>query len=159
MTDIYINNIQQKIEVDDKLQYLIEEIVKVALSKENVSENTEVSIVLVDNDYIQQLNKHYRSVDSPTDVLSFAMQESICEQDYIEETGQEKLLGDIIISLERAKEQAAEYGHSFEREIGYLVVHGILHLLGYDHENHEEKEIMRKKEEEILKEFDLRRAD
>jgi len=160
MPEIYISNMQQKIEIDESLESLVAEIIKVALKKENTGENVEVSVVLVDNDYIQKLNKQYRSIDAPTDVLSFAMNESICEQDYIENEGQEQILGDIIISVERAKEQAAEFGHSFEREVGYLAVHGFLHLLGFDHESQEDKEIMRAKEEEILKEFDLsRRTD
>ena len=160
MPEINISNMQQKLEIGDKLESLIVEIIKVALKQEKANENVEVSIVLVDNDYIQKLNKQYRSIDAPTDVLSFAMNETICEQDYIESEDQEQLLGDIVISVERAKEQAAKFGHSFERELGYLAVHGLLHLLGFNHENQEEKEIMRKKEEQILKEFDLsRRAD
>lgn len=158
MPEVIISNLQQQFEVKEELKYLLNDIIKFALKQEEVCDKAEVSIVLVDNRYIQELNKEYRSIDAPTDVLSFAMRESVCEQDQIEDSDQEQLLGDIIISLERARGQAEEYGHSFEREVGYLAVHGLLHLLGYDHENNEEKETMRKKEEEILQQFDLTRG-
>lgn len=158
MPEVNICNMQEKFQVDQELEMLIKEIIEVALAHEKVGDNAEVSIVLADNDYIQALNKKYRFVDSPTDVLSFAMNEKVCEQDIVEYNDQEQLLGDIVISLERAKQQAEEYGHSLKREIGYLSVHGLLHLLGYNHETEEEKEIMRTKEEDILKMFNLTRG-
>ncbi len=108
-----------------------------------MSGDVEVSIVLVDDEYIQNLNKNYRSIDAPTDVLSFAMRESVDESDISFECEEEELLGDVVISLERARSQAEEYGHSIEREIGFLVTHGILHLLGYDHETESERAVMR----------------
>ncbi|MCL4318667.1 MAG: rRNA maturation RNase YbeY [Firmicutes bacterium] len=112
-------------------------------------EEAELSIVLSDDSAIRKLNKTYRGVDRATDVLSFSQREG--------EDGDSDLavLGDIVISLDRAHEQAREYGHSFEREMGFLVVHGILHLLGWDHEKADEEAVMMAKTEEILKEIGL----
>ena len=158
MANVIVSNLQEKIDVTQGLKELITKAVNIALSTEDVSENVEVSIALVDDDYIQELNKQYRSLDAPTDVLSFAMRETVAEEDASFEFQEEELLGDVIVSLERAKVQAVEYGHSFEREAGFLVVHGILHLLGYDHGVNEEKTVMRQKEEKILKTIDLTRG-
>jgi probable rRNA maturation factor len=141
------------------LEQLLTDILKFALAREQVPQDAEVSVVLVDDAYIRELNRQYRAKDTHTDVLSFAMRESVPEEEAIEgDPGAEQLLGDIVISVERAREQAEEYGHSFERELGYLAVHGVLHLLGYDHEKEEDRKIMRQKEEEILKAFDLTRG-
>ena len=107
-------------------------------------DNAEVSVVLVENDEIRELNKKYRKLDEPTDVLSFPLDN--------------KLLGDIIISVERAEEQAKKYGHSKKREMCYLFVHGLLHLFGYEHKNKSDKNQMRKKEERILTAFDISRG-
>lgn len=109
---------------------------------------TEVSVVLADDEYIHQLNHQYRGKDCPTDVLSFALNEG--EEPEIIDGPEVVLLGDIIISLETATRQAEEYGHSLERELAYLTVHGILHLLGYDHMLEDEKKEMRQEEEYIL---------
>ena len=109
---------------------------------------TEVSVVLADDEYIHQLNHQYRGKDCPTDVLSFALNEG--EEPEIIDGPEVVLLGDIIISLETAARQAEEYGHSLERELAYLTVHGILHLLGYDHMLEDEKKEMRQEEEQIL---------
>ena len=105
------------------------------------------NVIIVDNDYIWKLNKEYRKIDRPTDVITFALEdhEDIKYEDF-------RLLGDIYISLDKAKEQAIEYGHSFKREICFLAVHGFLHLLGYDHMELEEEEIMFSKQELILNE-------
>ena len=154
MANIMINNLQDKIDVTEELKALVIKAVNSTLSVEKVPEKVEVSIALVDDKYIQELNRQYRNVDAPTDVLSFAMRERAAGEDNIDFC-EEELLGDVVISLERATMQAAEYGHSFEREVGFLVVHGVLHLLGYDHESDEEKKLMRQKEEEILKSIDL----
>ena len=112
-----------------------------------LDEDAELSVVLCDNAYIHELNKTYRNIDRPTDVLSFALNEG-------EEEGYDgpdtKLLGDIVISLDKTQEQAEEYGHSFERELAYLTVHGMLHILGYDHMTDEDKAEMRKEEEFVL---------
>ena len=105
------------------------------------------NVIIVDNDYIWKLNKEYRKIDRPTDVITFALEdhEDIKYEDF-------RLLGDIYISLDKAKEQAIEYGHSFKREICFLAVHGFLHLLGYDHMNLEDEKVMFSKQELILNE-------
>ncbi|MCG0274752.1 MAG: rRNA maturation RNase YbeY [Thermosediminibacteraceae bacterium] len=154
-----INNLQSKIDVDQKLEELIRRTVELALNLEGVSGDAEVSVALVDNDYIHELNKTYRGKDMPTDVLSFPMHDIGSKSDFESNEEVERLLGDIVISLEKAKEQARAYGHSFEREIAYLVVHGVLHLLGYDHETEEERKVMREKEEKTLQAFGLTREE
>ena len=106
-----------------------------------------MSILLCDNAKIHKLNKEYRGIDRPTDVLSFALNEG---DDYEGSEEEHHLLGDMIISLERTREQAIEYGHSFERELAYLTTHSCLHILGYDHMNEEDKKEMRTEEEFIL---------
>lgn len=111
-------------------------------------EEAEVSLTLVDDQRIHALNLEYRGVDRPTDVLSFALQEESDEEPEFE--FEDDMLGDIVISAERAREQAQEYGHSFEREIVYLAVHGTLHLLGYDHEEEQDKLEMRSQEEAVM---------
>ena len=100
-------------------------------------ENGEVSVTLTNNEYIHTLNKQYRGIDRPTDVLSFALNES--EEPDVEDGPDVNVLGDLVISVERAKEQAADYGHSVKREIAFLTVHGMLHLLGYDHMEEEDR--------------------
>jgi len=140
---VLINNLQDNLEVEQKVTDIIEQVVDVVLKKE-VDSDKEVSVALVDDSYIHGLNHRYRGKDQPTDVLSFPQDDKF-------------LLGDIIISLETAQRQAEEYNHSFAREVGFLTVHGMLHLLGYDHYDGEERRIMRKKEEEILVELGLSR--
>ena len=103
-------------------------------------ENGEVSVTLTNNEYIHTLNKEYRGIDRPTDVLSFALNES--EEPEMVDGPAVNVLGDLIISVERAEEQAADYGHSLRREVAFLTVHGMLHLLGYDHMEDEEREEM-----------------
>ena len=100
-------------------------------------ENGEVSVTLTNNEYTHTLNKQYRGIDRPTDVLSFALNES--EEPDVEDGPDVNVLGDLVISVERAKEQAADYGHSVKREIAFLTVHGMLHLLGYDHMEEEDR--------------------
>lgn len=110
-----------------------------------------ISITLTVPEIIQKLNNKYRKIDKPTDVLSFPMFSKEEIQELIKEEYEfEDILGDIIISIPKVEEQAIEYGHSFERELSYMVVHGFYHLIGYDHMNEEEKKNMRKKEDEIL---------
>lgn len=107
-----------------------------------------LSVALVGNEDIQRINRDYRGKDQPTDVISFAYHET---EDF--NIGPYDTLGDIVISLERVKEQAADYGHTFQREFYYVLTHGLLHLLGYDHIEEDEKKEMREKEEEILRRF------
>ena len=119
-----------------------------------------VSVTLTTPENIRLLNKQYRNIDKETDVLSFPMFEKN-EIDYIienENWGYEDILGDMVISLKKVKEQAIEYGHSFERELSYMVVHSFYHLMGYDHIKEEDKAIMRPKEEYVLKELNINRG-
>ncbi len=114
-----------------------------------------VSVILTTPENIRKINNQYRSIDSETDVLSFP----IFEKDEINNISNEieEALGDIIISIDRVKEQANEYGHSFERELSYMVVHGFYHLMGYDHIDEHDKTIMREKEENILAKLNISR--
>ena len=117
--------------------------------------NAEVSITLTNNEHIHELNLRYRGIDRPTDVLSFALNEG--EEPEIFDGPTVDVLGDIIISVERAVEQAAEYGHSVQREIAFLTVHGMLHLLGYDHMEEADRIEMRREEEFVMKKLEIAR--
>jgi probable rRNA maturation factor len=136
---------------NDNIREIIIEAAEKTLEARGISkDDVEISVVVMDNDGIQELNKKYRGLDCPTDVLSFPMYEHTVQiLDAIKEF-REVLLGDVIISLEKAGEQAEEYGHSVEREISFLVVHGVLHLLGFDHKEEEQRKIMRQEEDKIL---------
>ena len=128
----------------------VEDYIKIVIEDEYNNENEKdlyMSLLLTDNENIRIVNKDYREKDQPTDVISFAYLDT--EEDF--QLGPYLTLGDIVISLERVEEQAGDYGHNFKREFYYVLTHGILHLLGYDHIDIEDKKIMRKKEEEILK--------
>ncbi|AZO95015.1 rRNA maturation RNase YbeY [Iocasia frigidifontis] len=142
MIRIEINNKQDLVELDNNIYKLFQEIAERTSQIEGYNQG-EISFALVDNKIIRELNKKYRNNDQATDVLSFPMDEEIW--------------GDIIISTERAAAQAKEYGHSLKRELGYLAVHGIMHLLGYDHKTPGEKAEMRYKEERVLSELNLQR--
>ena len=132
----------------------IEEAAKACLEMEGVDENlAEISLTFVDMEEIQQLNREYRDTDSVTDVLSFPQFES---KDEFPETG-EIIMGDVVICTEKAMLQAEEFGHSPEREIIYLFTHSLLHLMGYDHMEEDEKRIMRQKEEAVMNRIDLGR--
>ncbi|WP_027625045.1 rRNA maturation RNase YbeY [Clostridium lundense] len=163
---IYIDDRQNNIEITKKLESTIENIIDYALKEEGVEIDYEVSVIFVDNEEIRNINRENRDIDKPTDVLSFPMLEypegKVYKDVYIgyefgpEDLDEDKLvLGDIVLSLERAEEQRKEYGHSFLREVCYLTVHSILHLLGYDHMEEDEKSIMRKREEDILSKFHI----
>ena len=135
----------------------MEQLLNFAAGKEQVEAGCEVSITFVSNEKIQMINREYRDKNQPTDVISFAMEE--LGEGEIELMGLDmpRILGDIIISVPKTEEQAIEYGHSFIRELGFLSVHGFLHLLGYDHETEEEEQRMFAKQKEILDEFGLLR--
>ena len=137
---IYFMNDQDKLPVTYKLKMLTRRAVETVIEHEQYNNACEVSITYTDNEQIHILNRHYRQVDRPTDVLSFPMMDFSGESD--EPVADEPVvsLGDIVLSLEKAAEQAAEYGHSFEREVAFLTVHSMLHLLGYDHETGEDDE-------------------
>ncbi len=139
---IYIDNRQDKIEIDGNMVEALELAIKESLLLEKDFTNYEISLSIVDNEEIQDLNREYRNIDKETDVLSFPLDEDF---------GDIPLLGDIIISGgEKALEQSIEYGHSLIREMTYLTVHSMFHLMGYDHMEDEEKKIMREKEERVM---------
>lgn len=152
---IYAND-QDKYEITSKLTEMIETCVKESLIAHEIEDEIEVSVLFTDNSGIREINRDTREIDKETDVLSFPQYEffelGVIEK---EEWETEIVLGDIVLSLEKAEEQAEEFGHSFERETGYLTVHSMLHLLGYDHMVDEDKKIMRVKEEEILEKIGL----
>lgn len=155
---IYLTNMQKAVEVTEDMEGLIQNVVNTALAEEDVNLASEVSVVLVDDPYIHKMNLEYRSIDRPTDVLSFAMlEEDEDEPEILGQADPEPMLGDIIISLETALRQAAEYNHSVEREVAFLTLHGTLHLLGYDHMEEDETKEMRDREEAILAIMDLTR--
>ncbi|WP_424162792.1 rRNA maturation RNase YbeY [Bacillus amyloliquefaciens] len=136
----------------------VEKLLQFAAEKEGVQDQAEVSVTIVTNDEIREINRDYRGKDTPTDVISFALEEE--GEDEVEIVGADMppVLGDIIISADRTKEQAEEYGHSFMRELGFLAVHGFLHLLGYDHMTKEEEEEMFSKQKDLLDEYGLPRS-
>lgn len=139
---IYLNNNQSKFKISIREW---KKFIKEILEKLNQDKNTEISITFTNNEEVHHLNKEYRNIDRPTDVLSFPFDNSF--------NLPVKMLGDIIISLEKAESQSEEYGHSFKREISFLIVHGILHLLGYDHHTPEEEKEMFGLQKELLKEY------
>ena len=130
--------------LEDKHIQLFYAVAEASLNEEKHSTDAEVSLSLVTNEEIQQINKKFRKIDRPTDVLSFPSLE-------------EEFLGDIIISIEKATEQANEYGHSLERELGFLVAHSMLHLMGYDHMDEPSEKEMFEKQETILNRCSLKR--
>jgi probable rRNA maturation factor len=149
-----MENAQDKIELGEYLEQRLQDGLNAVAKLHDLDDMTEVDITIVDDEEIHQLNRDYRGVDRPTDVLSFALDEDDEDEPELLE-GQLHLLGDIIISAETATRQAEEFGHGLEREIVYLAVHGLLHLLGYDHMVEEDKVIMRAKEEEALRAINL----
>lgn len=165
---LYTDNRQNSIEVTDDLINIINEVCDVALKDEEVTIPYQISLLFVDNNEIREINNETRGIGKVTDVLSFPMldypENMVFKNVYknkkfneIYLDGEELVLGDMVLSLERAKEQSIEYNHSFEREVCYLVVHSILHLLGYDHMNDEDKAKMRTREEEILGKLNIKR--
>ena len=152
---ITLENDQNKLQISAELEQLLTAGMNVVARLHGLSGQTEVDITIVDDEEIHMLNRDYRNVDRPTDVLSFALDEESEEEPEVVGGPEEHLLGDIIISAETAARQAEEFGHGLEREIVYLAVHGLLHLLGYDHMTDEDKVVMRAKEEEALREIRL----
>ena len=142
-----INNTTEEIKEIEKVKDLVE----FALKYQKIN-NAIFNIIIVDKQEIHKINKIYRNKDSVTDVISFALEddESFIQTDF-------RVLGDIYVCLNKAKQQAEEYGHSFLREISFLTIHGLLHLLGYDHMTKEEEEIMFNLEEMILNEYGIKR--
>lgn len=154
-----ISNDQQKYEITAEMENFIRSSLESVIKAEKLDMPLEISVVLTDNEGIRELNRDYRGKDVPTDVLSFPLCESL--EDMLLLEGDEAIaLGDIVVSLEKAHSQSIEYGHGFKDEIGFLIVHGMLHLLGYDHEKDEENErIMRSREKHIMVNLGLVRED
>nr|WP_316614162.1 rRNA maturation RNase YbeY [uncultured Ruminococcus sp.] len=152
---VIITDRQKKVRIPTGLRMLIRRACIAVLREEKFEGDSEVSVSFVDNEEIRKLNKEFRNIDSATDVLSFPLGENGV-YDVNPDTGA-KLLGDVVISMERAQKQAMEYGHSFEREVCYLTVHSMLHLLGYDHMEPQEKAEMRAKEETVIARIGLER--
>ena len=153
---VYISNQQNAVKIPTGIRLLVRRCCSAVLQMEEFFDPAEVSVTFVDNEQIRELNAEYRNKESATDVLSFPLGEN-GEYDVNMETGA-LLLGDIIISVPRAIEQAEMYGHSLRREIGFLTVHSMLHLLGYDHENEGIEAVrMREKEEQVLNKLGLKR--
>ena len=162
MIRLWIENEQEKEDISEEVKKLVKRAIEHSLEFEECDFDAEVSVTFVDNEEIRVINRENRDIDKATDVLSFPMLEfdengDIIDSEY--DMNEEYLmLGDIVISAERAREQSIEYGHSFEREIAFLTVHSMLHLLGYDHVNSEEEEkIMFDKQEKILTELGITR--
>lgn len=152
-----IDLVDEEAHITAKQTQLVTDIVQLAGKIEKVAEDSELSITVVRDAEIQEINNTYRGINAPTDVISFEMQEDVesIPAEIQQHVG--SLLGDIIISIDRAREQANEYNHSIEREVGFLVVHGFLHLLGYTHDTEEEAKQMFAKQEEILRQYGLKR--
>ena len=147
--EIYYDDRQDDIKITDEIKNLIKKSIAAVLKVEGLDENVEVSVSFVGDEEIRDLNRDYRGVDKSTDVLSFPM-----DDEFIIDN---RILGDVIINTRRVMEQAEELGHSYERELSYLTVHSILHLLGYDHMEDEDKKEMREREKLAMKELSIYR--
>ncbi|MGC4375990.1 rRNA maturation RNase YbeY [Fictibacillus sp. Mic-4] len=143
--------------ISEEQLHTLRELFDIAARMEGIAGEAELSVTFVTDEKIQEINKEYRHKDQPTDVISFALEEMV--EDEVEIIGADlpRMLGDIIISVETAKRQAAEYGHSIMRELGFLAVHGFLHLIGYDHMNESDEKKMFARQDEILNEYGLTR--
>ena len=151
MTDkikVIISNEQREVKIPTGVRMLVRRCCNAVLLQEEFDGSAEISVTFVDNSEIHKLNKQYRNIDRETDVLSFPLGEN-GEYDINHDTGA-KMLGDVVISLPKAVEQAEMYGHSLQREIAFLTVHSVLHLLGYDHMTEEDEKVMFDKQEKAL---------
>ena len=152
------------LDLEENQQYenIVKKVIKKCFEEEQLEKSKlYISITLTTPEHIREINKQYRNIDKETDVLSFPMfeKEEIDNKIENQEFEYEDVLGDIVISIERVEEQAKEYGHSFEREFSYMIVHGFYHLMGYDHIEEEDKILMRPKEENILNKLGIRRDE
>jgi probable rRNA maturation factor len=165
---IFIDNRQTNIEITKELENTINDVIEYALKEEKVNIPCEISVIFIDNEEIKNINRESRNIDKITDVLSFPMlnypEGKVFKETYLNYEFKPSdlddgnlVLGDIALSLEKVKEQSIEFEHSFLREAAYLTVHSVLHLLGYDHMKEKEKEVMRKREEELLNKFSITR--
>ncbi|HEY4623188.1 MAG TPA: rRNA maturation RNase YbeY [Solibacillus sp.] len=154
---LLIDFLDETNEVQEAHIDLVEKLLQHAAQIEGIEDGSEVSITFVTNEAIHEINRQYRDKDQPTDVISFALEEMGEREVQIIGEGIPRILGDIIISTDRTREQAEDFGHSFERELGFLAVHGFLHLLGYDHMEPEDEKVMFGKQDEILESYGLGR--
>lgn len=154
---LLIDSIDETNELSEEQMLEIERLLNFAANNQNIEEHSEVSVTFVTNKQIQEINREYRGKDAPTDVISFAMEELGEGEVAPIGANMPRVLGDIIISVPKAREQAEEYGHPFLRELGFLAVHGFLHLLGYDHMTEEDEKEMFTLQKEILNEYGLKR--
>lgn len=148
---VYIDNRQSSMELSAVLREMFEKVIKESLLVEGKSLNYEISLSFVTSDEIRELNKMYRGIDSETDVLSFPMGEMF--------NVDLPMLGDIIISVDKAMEQARDLGHSLERELAYLTAHSMFHLMGYDHIQEDDKRLMRSKEKLVMNRLGIFKAN
>ena len=159
---VIIENAQDSIKLESGMEELMTKAVEISLNNEEFKIPSEISILLTDDNGIREINREQRNIDKSTDVLSFPMTDIFkgkLESDTGDFNMDENLLmlGDIVISMETAKRQAEEYGHSFEREMAFLVTHGMFHLLGYDHADEKDEKEMMEKQEAVLEELGLAR--
>ncbi|KMY50841.1 rRNA maturation RNase YbeY [Peribacillus loiseleuriae] len=154
---IEIDFLDETNEVSEAAVELVGKVIQFAARKEGIEAGSELSVTFVSNERIREINFEYRDKDYATDVISFALEEM--GEDEVEIVGDNlpRVLGDIIISIEKTKEQAMEYGHSFDRELGFLALHGFLHLLGYDHMNEADEKEMFSRQTDILEAYGLKR--
>lgn len=160
--EIIVEDLQDKINIGEDILRLLETAVEYSLAQEGFATPSEIDVLLVDDERIREINREQRNLDKPTDVLSFPLVDMVDGEirsnegdfDLDEEL---LLLGDIVISVEKALHQAEEYGHSIERELAFLVTHGVFHLLGYDHMTEEEEKRMIGKQESVLIAMNLSR--
>ena len=148
------SSIEVFVTVDEEIKELetVEKVLYSAIEKEKL-DKVSFNLIIVDNEYIHELNKNYRGIDRETDVITFALE----DEDTLIMPDDQRILGDIYISIDKAKQQAIEYGHSLLRELSFLAVHGFYHLLGYDHMTEEDEKVMFKKQEEVLDAYGIRR--
>lgn len=160
ISEIYIEDATLASSTNEDTNKFLENVVLATLEYEKISTPCFVSITIVDEDEIKSLNNEHRGIDSITDVLSFPVVNltddttDINAGDYVDG---KLILGDVVLCAKRAKEQSEEYGHSYERELGYLTCHSVLHLIGYDHEDEAQREVMRQKEEAVMEILNLKR--
>lgn len=155
---VVIDDRQDIVAIEPRLLDLLKRSVILALGQEDLGEEVEVSVLLSDDDYIRGLNSAYRGLDESTDVLAFALREDSGEEPCfnLEDGPGEELLGDVVISVETARRQAGEHGYSLERELVLLLVHGVLHLLGFDHDSPDRERVMWEKTDHVLSALGLR---
>ena len=162
MVELIIENEQNKEAFTNELEAVVRAVCEKVMECEECDFDAQISLTLTDNENIKIINNEFRSIDAPTDVLSFPMLEFDEEGQIIDNEFEYDndliMLGDIVISLERAREQTIEFGHSFKREIAFLCAHSMLHLLGYDHMVEDEERIMNEKQENILNSLNITRG-